>query len=223
MTTRHQNEISVNGTVTPLDRNDLPRTNGINKATNAGDGTTSYVQSPVAVISMACRVPDQCHTPRQFWDFIAGGKIAGIIPPPTRFSLSTHYDGSLGPQRMASPGGMFLQNVDPRDIDAKFFRLSGNDASSMDPQQRQLLEVVYEGLENAGVTLDQLHGQPVGCFVSSFTCDYGDIQARDPGNRASNTVIGVGRAILSNRLSHFLKTRGPRYVTSSSHSRTSTC
>lgn len=44
---------------------------------------------------------------------------------------------------MASPGGVFLQGIDPRDIDAHFFRLSGIEASSMDPQQRQLLEVVY--------------------------------------------------------------------------------
>jgi acyl transferase domain-containing protein len=82
----------------------------------------------------------------------------------------------------------------------------------MDPQQRQLLEVVYEGLENGGVTLEQVSGAPVGCFVSSFASDYGDIQARDPENRASATAVGVGRAMLSNRISHFLNTKGPSYV-----------
>jgi acyl transferase domain-containing protein len=107
---------------------------------------------------------------------------------------------------------MFLQDVDPSDIDAQFFRLSGIEATSMDPQQRQLLEVVYEGLENAGVTLEQLDGASVGCFVSSFASDYGDMQARDPENRASATVVGVGRAMLSNRLSHFLNIKGPRLV-----------
>jgi len=171
-----------------------------------------YVQEPVAVVSMACRLPDECHNPQAFWRFLEQGKIAINTPPGTRFSLNTHYDGSLKAQTMASPGGMFLQGVDPRDIDAQFFRLSGIEATSMDPQQRQLLEVVYEGLENGGVTLDQLDGAPVGCFVSSFASDYGDIQARDPENRASATVVGVGRAMLSNRLSHFLNIKGPRYV-----------
>ena len=69
---------------------------------------------------------------------------------------------------MASPGGMFLENIDPRDIDAQFFKLSKMEAISMDPQQRQILEVVYEGLENAGISLEALDGQPFGCFVGSY-------------------------------------------------------
>ncbi|KAJ5487751.1 polyketide synthase [Penicillium desertorum] len=173
------------------------------------NGSRPYTQEPVAVVSMACRLPDSCHTPRAFWRFLEEGRIAINTPPGSRYSLNTHYDGSLKPQTMASPGGMFLQDVDPSDIDAQFFRLSGIEATSMDPQQRQLLEVVYEGLENAGVTLEQLDGASVGCFVSSFASDYGDMQARDPENRASATVVGVGRAMLSNRLSHFLNIKGP--------------
>lgn len=169
----------------------------------------AYVQEPVAVVSMACRLPDSCSNPHLFWQFLSEGKIAMNTPPGTRFSLATHYDGSLKAQTMASPGGMFLQNVDPRDLDAQFFKLSGIEATSMDPQQRQLLEVVYEGLENGGVTLDGISGKSVGCFVSSFAVDYGDIQARDPENRASATVVGVGRAMLSNRISHFLNIKGP--------------
>ena len=69
---------------------------------------------------------------------------------------------------MRSPGGMFLEDIDPRDIDAQFFRLSRAEAVSMDPQQRQLLEVVYEGLENAGISLEALSGQSFGCFVGSY-------------------------------------------------------
>jgi acyl transferase domain-containing protein len=62
---------------------------------------------------------------------------------------------------------MFV-NVDPKDIDAGFFGLSQVDAVSMDPQQRQLLEVVYEGLENAGLTLEELRSKLFGCFVGSY-------------------------------------------------------
>lgn len=194
------NSTSINGT--SLNGHGLDRDRSLG-------GPNAYVQEPVAVVSMACRLPDSCSNPHLFWQFLSEGKIAMNTPPGTRFSLATHYDGSLKAQTMASPGGMFLQNVDPRDIDAQFFKLSGIEATSMDPQQRQLLEVVYEGLENAGVTLDEVSGKSVGCFVSSFAVDYGDIQARDPENRASATVVGVGRAMLSNRISHFLNIKGP--------------
>lgn len=69
---------------------------------------------------------------------------------------------------MTSPGGMFLENIDPRDIDARFFGLSKGDAIATDPQQRQMLEVVYEGLGNAGISLQALDGERFGCFVGSY-------------------------------------------------------
>ena len=35
------------------------------------------------------------------------------------------------------------------------------------------------------------------------------MQARDPEDRAPSITVGVGRAILSNRISHFLNIQGP--------------
>ncbi len=69
---------------------------------------------------------------------------------------------------MRSPGGMFLENIDTRDVDAQFFGLRPEEAIAMDPQQRQMLEVVYECLENAGISLEALDGADFGCFVGSY-------------------------------------------------------
>ncbi|KAL8718942.1 MAG: hypothetical protein Q9225_003986 [Loekoesia sp. 1 TL-2023] len=127
---------------------------------------------------------------------------------------------------MRSPGGMFLEEVDPRDLDAQFFGISTAEAVAMDPQQRQLLEVVYEGLENAGITLEYLRGREFGCFVGSYasgtvSCaryllnllsailDHSDNLARDPEEKPSAFTVGIGRAMLSNRISHFLDVHGP--------------
>ena len=44
-------------------------------------------------------------------------------------------------------------------------------------------------------------------WLTVFT-DYQDIQMRDPEDRADGMTIGVGRAILSNRISHFLNIKG---------------
>ena len=54
----------------------------------------------------------------------------------------------------------------------------------MDPQQRKLLEVVYESFESAGATLDALSGSNTACFVGNFTWDIGQMQARDAENGA---------------------------------------
>ncbi|KAL4903835.1 hypothetical protein BDW74DRAFT_179426 [Aspergillus multicolor] len=164
---------------------------------------------PIAVVGFACRLPGNNNSPTALWDFLERGGIASRAVPASRFNLAGHEDGSKRPSTMRTPGGMFLEYINPVDIDAQFFGLSRAEATAMDPQQRQLLEVVYEGLENAGITLEQLRGQDVGCFVGSYASDYGDIQARDPQDRAPNSTVGIGRAMLSNRLSHFLDIKGP--------------
>ncbi|KAI0538967.1 hypothetical protein GGR58DRAFT_525418 [Xylaria digitata] len=165
-------------------------------------------QNPIAIIGLACRLPGNCNSPEEFWRFLLNGEIADTNPPASRFSLKGHYDGTQRIWTMRSPGGMFIQ-ADPQDIDAGFFGLSPSEAISMDPQQRQLLEVVYEALDSAGLTLQCLKSKLYGCFVGSYASDYSDIQARDPEDRTPSFAVGSGRAMLSNRISHFLDIKGP--------------
>jgi acyl transferase domain-containing protein len=125
-------------------------------------------QEPVAIVGFACRLPGENSSPTKLWEFLERGGIASRAVPKTRFNFESHYDGSLKPGTMRPPGGMFLGDVDPADFDASFFEISGGEAVAMDPNTRQMLEVVYEGLENAGMTLEALSGSSVACFVGSF-------------------------------------------------------
>ncbi|RDW79927.1 beta-ketoacyl synthase [Coleophoma cylindrospora] len=127
-----------------------------------------YVQEPVAIVGLACRLPGNSDSPTALWKFLERGGIAINDPPKSRFNFKGHYDGSTKPGTMRPPGGMFIETVDPADFDAQFFRIPKIDATAMDPQQRQLLEVVYEGLENAGITLEDLDGASIGCFIGSY-------------------------------------------------------
>ncbi|KAK4619132.1 Highly reducing polyketide synthase [Fulvia fulva] len=104
---------------------------------------------------------------------------------------------------------MFIEDIDPKTFDAAFFGINKQAAVAMDPQQRQLLEVVYEALENAGIRLEDVNKKAIGTFVGSYAVDYADVRARDPTDRAPGVTVGVGRAILSNRISYFLNTQGP--------------
>ncbi|RYP24614.1 hypothetical protein DL765_000440 [Monosporascus sp. GIB2] len=174
-------------------------------------------QEPVAIIGYACRLPGGNSSPEKLWEFLERGGVASSKVPQTRFNFDSHYDGSRKPGTMRPPGGMFLEDMDPADFDAAFFEISGAEAISMDPNQRQMLEVVFEGLENAGLTLERLNGASVACFVASFAtgalpCDSLALRLgmnRDPLDRAANHVIGIGRASMANRLSYFLNIKGP--------------
>lgn len=166
-------------------------------------------QEPVAIVGFACRLPGGNHSPSKLWEFLEQGKVASNEVPPSRFNIKGHWDGSHKPGTMRPPGGMFLDDIDLADFDASFFEISGTEAVAMDPNQRQMLEVVYEGLENAGIPLEKLSGRPVACFVGAYSSDYGDMQSRDPEDRPANNAIGVGRAIMANRISYFLNIKGP--------------
>ncbi|KAI1081716.1 hypothetical protein F5B20DRAFT_579046 [Whalleya microplaca] len=170
---------------------------------------STYQQEPVAIIGLACRLPGGNTSPHKLWDFLERGGIASNKVPKSRFNIDGHYDGSKKRRTMRPLGGMFLEDVDPADFDASFFEVSGTEAISMDPNQRQMLEVVFESLENAGIPLESLNGAPVACFVGSYASDYDTISNRDPEDRPANIAIGVGRAIMANRLSHFLNVKGP--------------
>ncbi|KAJ5936907.1 Acyl transferase/acyl hydrolase/lysophospholipase [Penicillium verhagenii] len=170
---------------------------------------TQFRQEPVAVIGFACRLPGENNSPQELWDFLERGGIASNNVPKTRFNIDGHYDGSHKPGTMRPKGGMFIGSHDMADFDASFFEIGGTEAVAMDPNQRQMLEVVYEGLENAGIPLEKIDGQPVGCYVASYASDYGDMQNRDAEDRPANCAIGVGRSIMANRLSYFLNVKGP--------------
>lgn len=79
----------------------------------------------------------------------------------------------------------------------------------MDPQQRILLEVVYESLEAAGFSLQQLKGSPTAVFVGQMTADYYDVLLRDIDSTPQYLATGTARSIMSNRVSYFFDWKGP--------------
>ncbi|KFY12772.1 hypothetical protein V492_03668 [Pseudogymnoascus sp. VKM F-4246] len=168
-------------------------------------------QVPIAIVGMGCRLPGHSNSPTALWDLLERGGVAKTEPPPSRFSLAGHYDkdNPQRPRTMKSPGGMFMEDVDPALFDGQFFNISRTECIAMDPQQRQMLEVAYECLENSGTPMESLSGTNTGVIVGTNFIDYGAIQHRDPENRAESVMIGLAPALLSNRISHFLNIHGP--------------
>src|SRR5665811_1516447 len=57
-------------------------------------------------------------------------------------------------------------------IDGKFFGLNAADLAYMDPQQRLCLQVVWEGIENAGISSANLKESQTGVFGGWWRNDY---------------------------------------------------
>lgn len=130
--------------------------------------------------------------------------------PETRYNEAAFYHPSADDPNGTNHhrGGHFIDR-DLRDFDHGFFRLSPQQAAAMDPQQRVLLEMSYEVLEEAGVTLEACAGSSTAVYVASFTTDFERNLYRDPLDLPAYYLTGVETAILSNRISHAFDLRGP--------------
>lgn len=79
----------------------------------------------------------------------------------------------------------------------------------MDPQQRHLLEVSYEALENAGLSLTCISGTNMGVFVGGGNAEYRSHIGQDIDNLPMFEATGNAEALLANRISYVYDLRGP--------------
>ena len=100
----------------------------------------------------------------------------------------THAGPSRTCAASTSRGAAVPQSIDR--FDAAFFRISPREAIFLDPQQRMLLEVAWEALEDAGQVPERLAGTPVGVFIGISTNDYAFIQVKRGGAAIGHRVTG---------------------------------
>jgi hypothetical protein len=169
---------------------------------------------PIAVIGMSCRFPGAAET-AAYWDLLRDGVDAiGEVPADRRWDKRKYYDPDPdSPGRMYTWEGGFLEGIDQ--FDPQFFGISPREAMRMDPQQKLLLEAVWEALEDAGQASDRLEGSPTGVYVGISTNDFLQIGCRLSGARQIDPYSGTGAAssIAAGRLSYIL---GCRVLTSRS-------
>ncbi|MEV7561055.1 type I polyketide synthase, partial [Streptomyces sp. NPDC089795] len=161
---------------------------------------------PIAVVSMACRLPGGIDSPEAFWDLLAsGGDAVGGLPD--RWSGLDLYDPD--PEAVGktySQNGGFLDGV--QDFDAGFFGISPREALSMDPQQRLVLEASWEALERAGIRPDALMESRTGVYLGTMSSDYGHL-GRDLDALDGYVSTGKASSVVSGRVSYTLGLQGP--------------
>ena len=79
----------------------------------------------------------------------------------------------------------------------------------MDPQQRHLLEVSYEALENAGLSLPDIAGTKMGVFVGGNYPEYRAYLTQANDDSPMFEATGNSESIQANRVSYVYDLRGP--------------
>jgi acyl transferase domain-containing protein/acyl carrier protein len=162
---------------------------------------------PIAIVGIGCRFPG-ASSPEAFWDLLHHGIDAISEVPTERWDIDKLYDPEPAtPGKMSTRYGGFIEGVDS--FDPGFFGISPREAERIDPQQRVVLKVAWEALENAGIAPSNLSGTQTGVFIGIGNYDYGIVVSKDLDRINAYDGTGNTLGIAANRLSYLLNLRGP--------------
>ncbi|PPJ56297.1 hypothetical protein CBER1_00664 [Cercospora berteroae] len=154
----------------------------------------------IAVTGMACKFPG-ADSVDEFWSLLLEKRSTLSKMPAERFKAGT----SSRSNDDIKFWGNFISDIDA--WDNKFFRKSAREALSTDPQQRHLLQVTYQALQDSGYFSNASQPRDIGAYIGACSSDYDFNVASHPPTAYS--TIGTLRAFLSGKISHYFGWSGP--------------
>ena len=176
----------------------------VRQRTLAGSAT----DEPIAIIAVACRFPGS-PDPDAYWDVLSHGVDTIREIPEDRFDIDEFYDpDQQTPGKIYTRSGGYLDSIDG--FDPEFFGISPREALWIDPQQRLMLEVAWEGLERAGYAPASLRGSRTGVFVGVAANEYSLLLSNDSvESLEAHFITGNALNAISGRVAFTLGLEGP--------------
>lgn len=169
---------------------------------------TTRTDEPIAIVAVSCRFPG-APDPEAFWEVLSGGVDVIREVPEDRFDIDEFYDPDpeVAGKTYTRFGG-FLDGVDG--FDPEFFGISPREAVWIEPQQRLMLETVWEGLERAGYAPAALRGSRTGIFAGVGANEYAHLLSSESIDKIEPYFI-TGNALnaISGRVAFAMGFEGP--------------
>ena len=165
---------------------------------------------PIAIVGMACRFPG-AEDIEAFWHLLESGVNAVVEGDP---GSGVGRAGRLFSDADVGRGCRYAGFLDRLDeFDAAFFRISPVEAQRLDPQQRMMLEVSWQALEDAGIDPERLRGSRTGVYAGISNYDYRELVlgAERPAEPAAclYSVTGTSFNTAIGRVAFALGLHGP--------------
>lgn len=156
----------------------------------------SYRDQDVAVVGMSCRIAG-ANNPDEFWRMLEGERDMISEIPADRWDWRD-YPG-------VSRWGSFIDGM--KEFDPLFFGISPAEATYMSPEQRLMMQSVWECLEDAGYGGDSLKGTNTAIYMGCGPTSYISLMAHLPVEAYS--VTGSVSSVGPNRISYYMDWHGP--------------
>ena len=174
----------------------------------------------IAIVGIGCRYADT-RGPEEFWEVVRSGRNTVRDAPQHRIDLGYDIPHFYDPRpripgRISSKKGGFLEH--PELFDPIPFGIAPRDALTMEPQQRLMVEVTWDALEDAGIVPESIVGERVAVMLGYMAEDYSRERMGVLGEAASFrghdvfTVGGMSHAVLSGRIAYLLGVMGPSFT-----------
>ncbi len=179
-----------------------------NSAARPASVVTARTDEPIAIVAVACRFPG-APDPEAYWELLSGGVDAIREIPDDRFDVDEYYDPDPeAPGKIYTRYGGYLEGIDG--FDPEFFGISPREAVWMDPQQRLMLEIAWEGLERAGYAPASLRGSRTGVFVGVAANEYSQLlNTNSVETIEAHFITGNALNVIAGRVAFALGLEGP--------------
>ncbi|MEV0258568.1 type I polyketide synthase [Streptomyces sp. NPDC050732] len=155
---------------------------------------------PIAVVSMACRLPGKTRTPDDLWDLVSEGRDAVTGFPDDRA-------WELPEERPYAELGGFLD--DAAGFDAGFFDIGDTEAVATEPLQRLMLHLAWETVERGHIAPHTLRSTLTGVYVGATGHDYATRLETAPDELLPYLGGGTSGSLVSGRIAYALGLEGP--------------
>jgi acyl transferase domain-containing protein/D-arabinose 1-dehydrogenase-like Zn-dependent alcohol dehydrogenase/acyl carrier protein len=165
----------------------------------------------IAIVGMSCRYPGGVRSPQELWQLVSSGTDAIAAFPADR---GWNLEGLRGsptnpsdPRASHATEGGFLTSA--AGFDAAFFGMSPREATATDPQQRMLLEAVWEAFEDADILPASLRGTQTGVFAGMMNHGYAADLRFVPDDLLGYVGTGTSPSVLTGRVAYTFGLQGP--------------
>ena len=157
----------------------------------------------VHVTMLACRYPGEVFTLASAAKQAFSQFESHSVIPTERWSVDQYYNPEPMPSRMYVRSGYWLRDLDA--FDSEIFRLSVNEATTLDPQIRILMELAYKCLREKSNRTST--GVYIGCMYNEYLD--GILAPLGLADSVPSSITGQGLSFMVGRLSYTFALNGP--------------
>ncbi|OII77756.1 polyketide synthase [Cryptosporidium andersoni] len=177
---------------------------------------STYRAKSLAITGISCILPGNSTTPSKFWDNVLAPVSSCMSEIPlNRFDIDEFYipfedfNNFLYTNKNVtySRHGAFIKDIEL--FDYLFFGITAQEAFTMDPQQRILLETTSYALNTSGFNAFKIENEEMGVYIGCCCSDWNYLSTKLNINPTSFTATGAAASIIANRISFVYGIKGP--------------